>query len=294
MSDPSNSVRVQLRTGDRERLDEIALRFSCIYGGKPSLSILLSDIASGRIQLAALNLPKKQKREGVVIQLVLILPFYFKGIIYLITDSISNSNGNILELNTTDLINSDGSNFGIVNLLVQISSHKSIPRLIEKLNDIPLEHLREFNTDKDREIDNLEHDYFYQLKHYSRKSSKDLPKSEMKLIFETKCTLGLTIKLENKVGIASNITKKIAEENILISHMNVRQDEVNKGISFIDLHLFFDPSSGQKVQQGLENIENIKNSILGIKGIENVENLDVLFLPKNNTSSQPSVYFNRK
>jgi hypothetical protein len=296
MPNSSNTVRVQLRAEDRNKIDKIATQFSCIYGGKPSLSVLLSEIANGRIQVTAINHPDKQKQEGVVIQLVLSVPFYFKGIIYLIADKVSSSNGNILELNTTELINPNINPnrreiCGMVNLLVQISSHKQIHGLLKSLDSILLEDLRKFNPDKKGEIDNLQFQYsLHQQSYYTRKSSGDVSLSEIKLVVDTKCTLGLTVKIANKPGILSEITKTIAEEKILVSHLRVRRDEINKKVGFMDLHLFFDPSS-QKDRKGLENIESIKNSILGINGVENITDLDVLLLPMANVANKSDVYF---
>jgi hypothetical protein len=45
------STRVQLRPDLQEQIQEIALKFDCTYGGLPSITALLSDIANGQIEL---------------------------------------------------------------------------------------------------------------------------------------------------------------------------------------------------------------------------------------------------
>jgi formyltetrahydrofolate hydrolase len=292
----TKSVRVQLREDTKERLKEIALRFDCTYGGEPSLTALLSDIASGQLQLT--SFAQKQKSEGLIIQLSIILPFYFSGIIYLISKSIAASKGNIYELNTNYFANSNETQKGILNILVHLPNLNALKHLLKNLHSITLDSLCGFNEDKLEQIQILESQYYHELKQSNQllmealgkdieadeisatkeKIKSSILKSKAKLIIDIRCTLGMEITVKNEPGIASEITKIIAESNILISNMNVKRDNQNKGLSHIELYLFFQPFSFKEAQAGIEKINRVQKLIEEKEAVVNVEVLDMMVL----------------
>jgi hypothetical protein len=293
----TKSVRVQLREDTKDRLKEIALHFNCTYGGEASLTTLLSDIASGQLQLTSFT--QKQKTEGLIIQLSIILPFYFSGIIYLISKSIAESKGNIYELNTHDFTESAAKNRGLINILIHLPELDALTFLLKKLYSIELEALKEFNESKLEQIQILENQYHYELKQNNQllmeALGKDLDQNDIskvneaitsnilnskaKLITDVRCTLGMSIAVMNEPGMASRITKIIAENNILVSHMNVRRDNKDKNLSCIEIYLFFQPFSFKEAQSGIEKISFIQKSIEKETGVINVEVLDMMVLP---------------
>ena len=284
----TKSVRVQLREDTKNRLKEIAIQFSCTYGGKPSLTSLLSNIANGQLQLTSLSAnSEKQNSSGYVIQLSITLPFYFSGIIYLITDSIAENCANILELNTHDFISSSEEKKGALNILIRLQKLEDLENLLKSLRDIKLDSLRNFNPNKTSKIDRLETQYINKLKQQlgeldedldilleSNSEGKNLPKA--RLIDDIRCTLGISICVENKSGMAATVTKKIALENILISHISVKRNSQKKGFSNMELHLFFQPFSFKETQEGIKKIFDVIKSIEEENGVESAKISNIL------------------
>jgi hypothetical protein len=293
----TKSVRVQLREDTKERLKEIALHFNCTYGGEASLTTLLSDIASGQLQLTSFT--QKQKTDGLIIQLSIILPFYFSGIIYLISESIAESKGNIYELNTYDFKESAAKHRGLINILIHLPELDALTFLLKKLYSIELEALNEFNENKSEQIRILENQYRYELKQnnqllmealgkdldtkdvstINKKLTSNILESKAKLITDIRCTLGMSITVINEPGMASKITKIIAKNNILVSHMNVKRDNQDKKLSYVEIYLFFQPFSFKEAQTGIEKISFIQEKIKEVTGVINVEVLDMMVLP---------------
>jgi hypothetical protein len=281
----TKSVRVQLREDTKERLKELASQFNCTYGGEASLTALLSDIASGQLQLVSLNNTKKQSSDGLIIQISIVLPFYFSGIIYLVSKSIADNNGNIYELNTHEIVNSDDNQKGLINILVHVAEIEYMKKILGDLQLITLDSLYDFNKDKIEYIKSLESHYYRKLKQSNQHMVGDSgtnEKLQAKLIIDIRCTLGVGIMVENKVGIAYEITGKIADLNILISHMNVRRDLENKEISHIEMYLFFQSFSTEEAVKGIESINSIKKTIKKMTGVKEVKDLDMMIF-------QPSV-----
>lgn len=281
----TKSVRVQLREDTKERLKELALQFNCTYGGEASLTALLSDIASGQLQLTPLSGIKKQSSEGLVIQISMVLPFYFSGIIYLISKSIADNSGNIYELNTHELINSDENQTGLIDVLVHVPEIDCIKKILGDLQTITLDSLNNFNLDKIEYLNSLKSQYHHRLKQSNQLMVGDLggnQKLHAKLIIDIRCTLGIGVMVENEIGIASKITEEIANLNILISHMNVKRDLENKDNSHIEIYLFFKSFSTGEAVKGIESINNIKKRIKRVTGVKEVKDLDMMIF-------QPSV-----
>jgi hypothetical protein len=144
------STRVQLRPDLQEQIQEIALKLDCTYGGIPSITALLSDIANGKIQLQRPNSHSIVgfKKKSLVIQLSMTLPGDLIGIVSLISGKISESECNILELNT--------KGYNILNILVELSEISKMKRLMENLYEIPVSSLKEFNKSCEFKIRGLE------------------------------------------------------------------------------------------------------------------------------------------
>jgi uncharacterized protein with ACT and thioredoxin-like domain len=287
MSD-AKSVRVQLREDTQKRLKEIALQLNCTYGSEPSITALLSNIASGQLQLTSLTSIQKQKSRGLIIQLSIILPFYFSGIIYLISDNIAESGGNIQELSTHEFMNSGINQKGILNILVEVDDLECLKNLLKNLNEITLSSLKKFNKNKEEQIDILENQFAREIKQsnlFMMDAIDGCPelnlsnfKPKAKLIIDIRCTLGIGIRVENKKGVAADITEKIASKNILISYMSVKRDAKNKNISYIEIYLFFQPLSSIESKNGIKNIYEVKKSIEEVPGFLQIEDLDMMVL----------------
>jgi glycine cleavage system regulatory protein len=287
MPTPPNSVRVQIRPESRKKLDEIALQFSCTYNNKPSLTELLSEIANGNIQLTSSTSSQAQKkRDGFILQLTIFVPFYFVGIIHLVTKAISESKGNIIELETHRSTNqNEVIEVGVMNILVQVNNIEDVQSLLNNIYNIKLKSLKELKLNPDKSIDKLEESYIFVLKQH-HVSEEEINIDNKRLIIEIRCTIGVTAEVNNTPGVASRLTEILADRGILISSMRVRQNQFDRNISSMDLHLFFHPFSASEAEQKLASIEHVKEEIKGdkIDGKEyvlNVKNLDIALTSKN-------------
>ena len=283
MSTSSKSVRVQLREGNKRRLEEIAKEFSCLYGGDPSITELLEAIALGELQVNAPSIQKEDEdKNSITIKLDIVAPFYLAGVVYLITDVISKSKGNIIAINTQD----DGKIEGVLQLLVQVKNSQHLLSILKSLDRVLLDPLtlKEFKYNNENRIREAIEAYDGRecLKKYNQENEckqkpvdRDIIELEpiRKLIIRSRCTVPIRVITLNKPGVVCEITKKIADNSIFISHMQQKID--SKDIAFIDLYLFFHPTSSKEAENSLENIKNIKEEIVKINNVIEVKNLDI-------------------
>ena len=217
MSTSSKSVRVQLREGNKRRLEEIAKEFSCLYGGDPSITELLEAIALGELQVNAPSIQKEDEdKNSITIKLDIVAPFYLAGVVYLITDVISKSKGNIIAINTQD----DGKIEGVLQLLVQVKNSQHLLSILKSLDRVLLDPLtlKEFKYNNENRIREAIEAYDGRecLKKYNQENEckqkpvdRDIIELEpiRKLIIRSRCTVPIRVITLNKPGVVCEITK---------------------------------------------------------------------------------------
>jgi predicted amino acid-binding ACT domain protein len=298
MSTSSKSVRVQLDEYEKEQLEEIIKPFGLLYNGKTSYTRILQAIALGKLQVnspSTHNENKNKNKDNIIIKLDIVAPFYLAGVVCLITDAISKLDGNIIAINTQD----DGKTEGVLQLLVQVktqqgkSHYSHLLNILKSLDRILLDPLIlkqfKYNTecrieeaikiydDKERErekniLKNIRNKYNDKNIGGEKINSEPI----RKLIIGSKCTVPMRIKVLNKPGVVCEVTKKIAENSIFISHMQQKLDvnDINK--AFIDLYLSFHPTSIKETENSLKNIKNIEEEIKKMNHVViEVKNLDI-------------------
>lgn len=288
MSTSSKSIRVQLDENEKKQLEEIVKpfvkSFDLLYDDKISYTKILKYIALGKLQVTAPVIAKQNKdnKNSMTIKLDIEAPFFLAGVIYLITNAISDLKGNIITIKTKD----DGNRNGNLQLLLEVDNSVEIFKILNSLDRLLLEDLRQFKYNNETRMKEAIDAYDGQKRKrqweddrkckYNQKFAEgNEPKSDKKLIFNKRCTIPIRVITANQPGIVCEITKKIADNNRFISDIQQKLNGGNEETAFINLYLFFHPNSVKEAQNGLNNIDIIRDEIKDINGILAVEDLDI-------------------
>ena len=206
--DKGTTFRARLSARSKETVEKIAEQYNCTYGGKGSISDLLNKIADGHLVVKRPTISERKISGNSLIKLKIKAQTDIRGTIYIISKSIAESDGNILDIK---LIKEE--EIGIFQLLISLEGDDNLIKLLNKLLVIRIEDIQDFNDEKDLENKKIKRKFEYSsLEKFKQQS----------LLIDIGCIIGLKIDIPNKKGILSEITKIIADEKALIE--SVSQD----------------------------------------------------------------------
>lgn len=273
------SIRFRIYPETKKKLEAIADEFNCIYGDKPNVSLLLIDIAEGRLKVYDSNIVQKEERTDFEVILELTVLTNLKGTIATITKTIGNCKGNIIKLEIELKKDNDSQEtYSIIKVSLSIKKENFLKQLISDLQNLkiaaisPLNHhdelLLAMSKIKKKVDDNTYYDDFL---------------SES-LILKITGKIGLKINANDNVGVIGEVCYKVADEKMLIS--SVSQELCgNKNTVIIKLILSLKKAFPEhlKLTQQVNKIQIIKHKINELKNVNSVEflKMDSLVVPTN-------------
>lgn len=274
--------RVTLNKSDELALKKIAEKHGCIYNKKLSISRLLYEIASGRLEITSKQSSaiKSKYPNEPLIELDIEVLSNLNGILAEITRKISDFNGNIYRAEAVE--NSINSH---IKIDLSVPKSESLKILAKSLCDITIEKVIHFNT-KDK-LENLlkaldESQYSrYKATKGSKKNTKieDYINSQNadylneKIVKSVVIIVGLQILLDNKPGIFTLVAQKIAKEKVSISSINMDYLP-DKNQNLVNLCLGFGPIIDQVFEE-IGNMESFIRRLKTIDGVRSVKQLGV-------------------
>ena len=207
-AEKGTTFRARLSARAKEAIEKIAKQYNCTYAGKGSISDLLNKIADGHLVVKRATISERTISGDSLIKLKIKAQTDIRGTIYIISKSIAECDGNILDIKVIR-----EEEFGIFQLLISLDKDKKLIDLLSKLLLIKVGDIQDFNDERILENKRLKRKFEYSsLEKFKQQS----------LLINIRCIIGLKIDIPNKKGTLSEITKIIADEKALIE--SVSQD----------------------------------------------------------------------
>lgn len=265
----NESVRVQMSSHTRQHLEAIAIDYGCLYGGKPSISGLIAQIADGRLKINS-EIPYPCGELPVpLLKMHLWLPSGLKGMFACIARTIADFGGNIYQAETV----SEVDRRGVASILFSLPENGDLAKLITALKNLRIQDVANFNQEREiltaisnpREV-TLDDDTLDLRTHVVERLYGK------KLVCKISCSIGLKILAKNKVGLLWKVAQAIAEQGFNISQ--VRQDfNAKDHLDLIEIFISLEPHPSMPISQDMDKIQTITNTIAKIPGIQAVRHL---------------------
>lgn len=240
------TFRARLSTRAKEAIEKIAEQYNCIYAGKGSISDLLNKIADGHLVVKKATISERTISGNSLIKLKIKAQTDIRGTIYIISKSIADCDGNILDIK---LIREE--ELGVFQLLIFLEGDDNLIKLLKNLLTIKVEDIQDFNDEKILENKRLKRKFEY--------SSLEKFKQQ-NLLIDIRCIIGIKIDVSNEKGILSDLTKIISKEKALIE--SVSQDFDYQGENaVIKLFLLLKLETETETEREVEKITKIMNRI---------------------------------
>jgi hypothetical protein len=274
MRNTTQVKRIRMSQQVDEQLKQLAQQNNCEYHGKPSINKLLSQIASGYLEIKKKSL-SESKPEGVpLVQLEITVLSNLNGTIAQIANKLANFGVNIFQAKSKE-------NADIIRLIVHIpeeiknkntQKRHSLIELFKSLEEITIERILDYNEYKKLEkllsaLDSgaRENYIFYKERIKNENSTEEKLLKEYLLDFygnqsivkNINCMIGYRVVINNQAGTLAELTSKISEKffSIICLDIDVSPD---KNTNIIDLILGFYPlGSHEKVFEKLSNIKTL-------------------------------------
>lgn len=277
------SVRVQLYPEVVKKLTDIAYGLGYIYGRKGNLSILLTKIAEGKLQLDVddSNIKQDIYTDNLSLNLIGLEVAIFcdlNGSIACIAQKIADAGGNIYDIKT-------GEGNPKILITLEMPEDSDLNELIAKLKEIKIkdvlkfkqlkpklkELLRVLEPEKGKAYEILEQDKTYQLTD-DRLDNLLSKFSEFKFLKNIVLSIGLRVHVRNTKGTLAKFTEKIAEKGVAILAINQIFSNIDKQ-NIADLSLGFYPLLEGDETLNKMKIKKINNFINNLKSIDGIEDL---------------------
>ncbi|AFY57625.1 Phosphoenolpyruvate carboxylase, type 1 [Rivularia sp. PCC 7116] len=278
----NQSIRVQMSPETKHFLENLAEKYGCIYGKKPYISGLLTQIADGRLALSR-SAPSQRSLSFShlsLLRLQIWLPSGIRGSFAFIASKIADFNGNIFKFQVES-----EKHPVLVQIVLCIPEDADLKSLIKTLQEIKIQDVMKFNQ-ADEILAALE-----QTKNHNRNIYKNPDKDDQKLQLEERlvdeimnqkllldiaCTIGLRLMAHNQVGILAQVMYDIAKQGFFIS--SVKQDFDFEGKDVIELLITLHPTSQSEMPTEIEKINTIAKILKKIPGIKDVQHLGIDYL----------------
>ena len=279
----NQSIRVQMSPETKLFLENLAEKYGCVYGKKPYISGLLTQIADGRLALSR-SVPSQNslRFSGIsLLRLRIWLPTGIRGSFAFIASKIADFNGNIFKFQ----VDSESQPVS-AQILLYIPDDADLKKLINTLQEIKIQDVMKFN-EADEILAALE-----QTKNLNRNvyknQEKDVQKLQLrqerlvdeimnqKLLLDIACTIGLRLIALNQVGILAKVMHEIADQGFFVS--SAKQDFDFEGKDIIELLITLHPTSPSQMPQEIEKVNTIVKILKQIPAIKDVQNLGIDYL----------------
>ena len=279
----NQSIRVQMSPETKLFLENLAEKYGCVYGKKPYISGLLTQIADGRLALSR-SVPSQNslRFSGIsLLRLRIWLPTGIRGSFAFIASKIADFNGSINKFQ----VDSESQPVS-AQILLYIPDDADLKKLINTLQEIKIQDVMKFN-EADEILAALE-----QTKNLNRNvyknQEKDVQKLQLrqerlvdeimnqKLLLDIACTIGLRLIALNQVGILAKVMHEIADQGFFVSSAKLDFDFEGKDI--IELLITLHPTSPSQMPQEIEKVNTIVKILKQIPAIKDVQNLGIDYL----------------
>ncbi|ELS01529.1 hypothetical protein Xen7305DRAFT_00012330 [Xenococcus sp. PCC 7305] len=245
-TEKGTTFRARLSATAKRRIEKIAEQYNCTYGGKGSISDLLNKIADGHLTVKRPTIPERKISGNSLIKLQIKAQKDIRGTIYIISKSIADCQGNILDIK----VNIEGE-FGTFCLLVSLEKDDLLVDLLNNLLSIKVEDIQDFNDERILENKRIKRKFEY--------SSLEKFKQQ-NLLIDIRCILGLEINIPNQQGSLSDITRIISAEKALIDSLSQDFDS-QKDNAIVRLFLLLKLETETETETEVEKITKIMNEI---------------------------------
>ena len=274
----NQSVRVQMSPQTKEILENLALQYGCLYGGKANISGLLAQIADGRLTLEK-NVPFQSVAPRIpLLKVRMWLPAGIRGMFARIAETIADFGGNIFQAEAA----SEVDRRGVASILFSIPEEADLSGLMTKLQKIRIRDIAHCNSDSEilAAISNTKglmvYDQAIDTGTESQPTANNNQLTERiyrkKLLLKISCTIGLRIVATNQVGLLAKVTREVAEQGFFIALVQQNFNSVEH-LDIIELLISLEPHPWNKMSQDIEKIKTITSTIERIPGIEDVRRL---------------------
>ncbi len=277
----NQSIRVQMSPETKIVLENLAEKYGCIYGKKPYISGLLTQIADGRLALSRSAPSQHSFAHLSLLKLRIWLPTGIKGSFAFIASKIADLNGKIFKFQV------DSENHPIsAQIWLYIPEDVDLRSFILTLQEIKIQDVMKFN-EADEILAALE-----QTKHLNRNAYNHQEKDtqnlhlrqerlvdeimNQKLLLDIACTIGLKLIAVNQIGLLAKVMYEIAEQGFFIS--SAKQDFDFEGKDIMELLITLHPTSQSQMPQEIEKINTIAKHLKKIPAIKEVKHLGIDYL----------------
>ncbi|MEM9271864.1 MAG: hypothetical protein AAGA80_02710 [Cyanobacteria bacterium P01_F01_bin.143] len=251
-TEKGTTFRARLSARAKRSIEKIAEQYNCTYGGKGSISDLLNKIADGHLTVKRPTISERKISGNSLIKLQIKAQKGIRGTIYIISKSIADCQGNILDIKETPI----EGDFGIFHLLISLEKNVNLAKLLNSLLEIKIENIQEFNDDWILENKRIKRKFEYSSFEYSSFEKF----KQQNLLIDIRCILGIEINIPNKQGSLSEITKIIADEKALIDSLSQDFDS-QKDNAIVRLFLLLKLETRTETKTEVEKITKIMSEI---------------------------------
>lgn len=266
--DLNQAYRPNLEPQVAKELMQIANRFQCMHGRKPSIKRLLNKIASGELWVTEDPLDRNRTGDSSTICFYITVPRYLKGTIAILSKEIAKYKGNIRRVETSTTVKTlkekVGDHLGILHIFIHFEDEDNLSKLVSALMNIKAEEVKKLNEKED--IGKLV-EVFRKHGELIGNNSEDRLENflDLKIVRELKCIVGFRITVKDNIGVLAKITQQIASAKILIHSIN--QGKHRRDSSFAVLEIFVYLKS-LEATDSLEKISDLSKQIDKISTVE--------------------------
>lgn len=263
----------------QQRLNDLAVQYNCLYGGKPHISGLLAQIADERLQLKKEVTYEVSEPDIPLLKLRLWFPIPLRGIFARVAQTIANYQGNIFQAQAI----SEVDRRAVASILFSMPENSDLKKLMNDLQELRLQDVARYNDEDaifranchfpedtlDGEIDPLSaseagtHRNRITERIYNRK-----------LLRKLSCSIALKIIAKNQVGLLAKVTDTIAQQGFFIDSVHQEFDAIDH-LDIIELLISLEPPLSLQISQDMEKIQTIAHTLGKIPAIQDVRRLGI-------------------
>lgn len=278
----NQSVRVQMSSETKLVLENLAQENGCLYGGKPHISGLLTQIADGRLVLNRAIPPQHSLPRAPLLKLRLWFPIGLKGTLAATVQKIADFGGNIFKAKVNSEVDK-----ATAQILLSIPESSDLSAFITALQQIKIKDIVAFNETEEilnamNQTKKLNYNLYKEQEPdtQKKKSIQDRLVANVlnqNLLLDISCTIGLKLVAHNQVGILAKVTCEIAAQGFFVS--SVKQDfDSNKSHDIIEFLLTLQATPQNEMSKEIPKIYSIVKALKNIPAITEVQRLGIDYL----------------
>jgi hypothetical protein len=223
VQDKEKNFRVQLSDDLRQEIEQMAIKYGCVYAGKPSLSKFLAKLATKQLTIREAIPRKTRDKNYHLVRLYIQLPCNLNGVIYVISGMIGDA-----KINICKVISKESDNYSIFTLSCPPDTDI---HLFQNIRNITLNQVIEFNDSSKIK------DYLSAIKDITEYTEEQLLSKRIikelhgdkKIVTDLYLAFRFRITIENERKMIHYLLEKIADKKISIISLKVNTEIDNEG-----------------------------------------------------------------